>query len=99
MSKRRHIKAKISGFVSGIFSKKEEPVQLSHDDCRDVDLETPSLVAGDENDKDEEEKSDEVEILAAEEAKNASVQPSKNIGNRLSGFVKGILRKEETKSV
>ena len=99
MSKRSHIKAKISGFVSGIFSKKEEPVQLSHDDCRDVDLETPSLVAGDENDKDEEEKSDEVEVLAAEEAKNASAQPSKNIGNRLSGFVKGILRKEETKSV
>ena len=26
MSKRSHIKAKISGFVSGIFSKKEEPV-------------------------------------------------------------------------
>ena len=45
---------------------------MSHDDCRDVDLETPSLVAGDENDKDEEEKSDEVEVLAAEEAKNAS---------------------------
>ena len=99
MSKRSHIKAKISGFVSGIFSKKEEPVQLSHDDCRDVDLETPSLVAGNENGKDEEEKSDEVEVLAAEEAKNASAQPSKNIGNRLSGFVKGILRKEETKSV
>ena len=99
MSKRSHIKAKISGFVSGIFSKKEEPVQLSHDDCRDVDLETPSLVAGNENDKDGEEKSDEVEVLAAEEAKNASAQPSKNIGNRLSGFVKGILRKEETKSV
>ena len=44
---------------------------MSHDDCRDVDLETPSLVADSGNDRDEEEKSDEVEILATEEAKNA----------------------------
>ena len=99
MSKRSHIKAKISGFVSGIFSKKEEPVQLSHDDCRDVNLETPSLIADNGNDRDEEEKSDEVEILATEEAKNAKGQQSKNLGNRFSGFVKGILRKEETKGV
>ena len=44
---------------------------MSHDDCRDVNLETPSLVADGGNDKDEEEKSDQVEILASEEAKNA----------------------------